>query len=303
MIELRVLGEVTLRDGAREGLESILAQPKRLAVLVYLCLSGRGGFVRRDTLTTIFWPDLDQERARAALSQSLYVLRRALGSEALPGRGSDEIAVDLDLLSCDAVAFRDLLASGDPGAALDLYRGDLLPGLYVDSPDFDRWLDSERAGLRQAALAVATELGSDSAAQHDPDSAVAWFQRGLDIVPESDAAAYGLIKNLWHGGHRSAAMEAYERFARHLEAEYGIMPGERLRDLVDRVREGPAVSQPPSAEPDHPPAHVSAPQGGEPPGGEVGAVRVSRGRGRDRSGRLRPAQTQRRSALTAPCGT
>ncbi|MBT8462015.1 MAG: hypothetical protein KJO44_05775 [Gemmatimonadetes bacterium] len=258
MIELQVLGEVVLRDGGRDDLHSILAQPKRLAVLAYLCLNGRGGFVRRDTLTAIFWPDLDQERARAALSQSLYVLRRSLGSEVLPGRGSDEVAVDLDLLSCDAVEFRKTLDSKNLPAALDLYRGDLLPGLYVDSSDFDRWLDGERASLCGAALAAATELGSESAAREDPDSAVAWFRRALDIMPESNSAAFGLIENLWRGGHRSAALAAYERFSKHLEAEYGVRPGEELQSLVDRVRKGSVGPRSHAAAP-VPPTPVLAP--------------------------------------------
>ncbi|MBK5096957.1 MAG: hypothetical protein JJE01_04165, partial [Gemmatimonadetes bacterium] len=95
MIDLRVLGDSRLSDGNRSELESVVSQPKRLALLVYLCLAGRGGFVRRDTLVALFWPESDEEHARAALSQSLYFLRRALGSEIIPGRGVDELGVDL----------------------------------------------------------------------------------------------------------------------------------------------------------------------------------------------------------------
>ena len=39
-------------------------------------------------------------------------------------RGADELAVNRDLLWCDAVAFEDALAAGRPTEALELYRGD-----------------------------------------------------------------------------------------------------------------------------------------------------------------------------------
>lgn len=245
MIELRVLGEVDLRDGKQEDLQSILAQPKRLAILAYLCLAGRGGYVRRDTLTAIFWPDSDQERARAALSQSLYVLRRSLGTDVLPGRGSEEIAADLDRIGCDAVVFRDQIERGDLPGALELYRGDLLPGLYVDSLEFDRWLDGERARLRSQAVDAAKELAAQAAARGDSDLASDRYRRALEIVPESESAARGLVDSLWHGGHRAAALEAFERFAAHLRAEYGVEPGGDIQELIERIRSGskPTVAE------------------------------------------------------------
>ncbi|MCL7960088.1 MAG: hypothetical protein M8861_07850, partial [marine benthic group bacterium] len=141
MIEFRVLGRAELQDGDRGPLESILKQPKRLAILAYLCLAGRGGFVRRDELIALFWPESDAERARAALNQSLYVLRRTLGSDAILGRGSEEVGVARSELTCDAALFLDRLGEDDLSGALGLYVGDILPALYLDSPEADRWLD------------------------------------------------------------------------------------------------------------------------------------------------------------------
>ena len=80
MLELRVLGRMELSGGEDADLDSILRRPKRLAILAYLCIAGRGDFVRRDVLLALFWPDSDPDRARSSLSQSLYVLRRALGA-------------------------------------------------------------------------------------------------------------------------------------------------------------------------------------------------------------------------------
>lgn len=238
MIEFRVLGRAELRDGDRGQLDSILSQPKRLAILTYLCLAGRGGFVRRDELVALFWPESDSERARAALNQSLYVLRRALGSDALPGRGADEVGVSSSQLRCDAAEFLNRLDEDDLAGALDLYSGDLLPALHLDSPEADRWLDEMRADLRGRALKAARDLGTEAQARDDVDLACERYRRALAIAPESESAARGLVESLWHGGRRTEALEAFERFETRLSSEYGVGPGDEFRELVERIRHG-----------------------------------------------------------------
>ncbi|MEJ2548406.1 MAG: BTAD domain-containing putative transcriptional regulator, partial [Gemmatimonadota bacterium] len=212
--------------------------PKRLAILAYLCLADPGSFIRRDTLIALFWPESDEGHARAALNQSLYVLRSALGSQAVIGRGREDVGIDRSLLVCDACAFRDALESDDLQSAIDLYAGELLPGLHIDSPDFERWLASERAGLREAALAAALELGARAAAAGEVAEATEFYRRALEIAPESALAARHLVEALWHAGRRPAAIEAYDRFAANLVSEYGVEPGSELQELIARVRAG-----------------------------------------------------------------
>lgn len=52
--------ELTGADGG--VVLSVLSQPKRFALLVYLSFEGSGGLIRRDTVAALFWPDHDQER-------------------------------------------------------------------------------------------------------------------------------------------------------------------------------------------------------------------------------------------------
>ena len=246
VIEFRVLGRAELQDGDRGQLESILKQPKRLAILAYLCLAGREGFVRRDELIALFWPESDAERARAALNQSLYVLRRTLGSDAIPGRGAEEVGVSASRLRCDAAGFLNRLDEDDLAAALDLYSGDLLPALYLDSSEADRWLDEMRADLRGRALKAARDLGMEAQARGDVDLACERYRRALEIAPENESAARGLVESLWHGGRRTEALEAFERFETRLSSEYGVGPGDEFRELVGRIRHG---SQGPGQQP------------------------------------------------------
>ena len=271
------MGRPELRDGDRITHDSVLTQPKSLAILRYLCLAGRSGFVRRDLLLALFWPESDTEHARAALNQSLYVLRRGLGRDVIPGRGSEEVGLAASKLSCDAATFLARLDRGDLSGALDLYGGDLLPALHLDSPEADRWFDETRTDLRNRALVTALQLGSEAAERGDVDLACERYQRGLEIVPESESAARGLVESLWRGARRMAALEAFERFAARLSTEYGVEPGAELLGLVERIRQGegapsgerrPATSEGSKGTLEQPVAKVPAirsPSSGSPP--------------------------------------
>ncbi len=153
MIELRTLGAVDLRTSNDVEAGPVLRQPKRLAILAYLAADTPRRFHRRDTLLALFWPDLDEEHARAALRRSLHFLRQGLGAEVLASRGDEEIAVPESALRCDAVDLESALETGDPERALALYRGPFLDGLHVEgaSTEFQEWLDRRREALRRSA--------------------------------------------------------------------------------------------------------------------------------------------------------
>jgi DNA-binding SARP family transcriptional activator len=102
MIELRLLGSLSLTGPGREELPAILRQPKRLALLAYLAAATPRGFHRRDTLLALFWPERDTEHARAALSDALYTLRREIGEGVILRRGDEEVGLARDRCWCDA---------------------------------------------------------------------------------------------------------------------------------------------------------------------------------------------------------
>ncbi|HEX6913435.1 MAG TPA: hypothetical protein VF142_23725, partial [Longimicrobium sp.] len=152
MIRLHLLGTLDLRRDAVE-VRSVLAQPKRLALLAYLASATPRGFHARDTLLALFWPESDQERARNSLRQALHQLRRSLGDDVVVGRGDREVGLDPETFWCDAAAFDEAVREGRHEDALKLYRGDLMPGFFIeDAPEAERWLEEERARRRRAAV-------------------------------------------------------------------------------------------------------------------------------------------------------
>src|SRR5215218_7019136 len=126
MIELHTLGALELVSADRRAAGSVLAQPRRAALLCYLALATPRGFHRRDTLFALFWPEDDADQARHALRQSVYFLRQALGPKTIVSRGGDELALAPEQFRCDAWAFEATADQGRSDDALALYRGELL---------------------------------------------------------------------------------------------------------------------------------------------------------------------------------
>src|SRR6059036_1853436 len=119
MIELRMLGRLSLTGADRREVRGLLGQPRRLALLAYLAAASPQGFHRRDTLLALFWPELDQEHARAALRQALHVVRDTLGTDVIVTRGDEEVALDFDLMWCDVAALERVLRMGQLEEPLD----------------------------------------------------------------------------------------------------------------------------------------------------------------------------------------
>ena len=84
-----MLGRISLTQRG-EPVDRVLAQPKRFGLLVYLALGRPHGFVGRNELLGVFWPDSTEDRAGASLRQALRLAERAR-SVGAPGRGADHV--------------------------------------------------------------------------------------------------------------------------------------------------------------------------------------------------------------------
>jgi serine/threonine-protein kinase len=213
----------------------VLQQPKRLGLLAYFAIEVGPRWVRRDVLLNLFWPELDQTHARAALRRALYFLRRALGEEVLEGRGDDELRILPGGLWCDATAFEAALAGGDLIAALRLYRGPLLEGFYIaGAPEAEQWLDRTRSRMMQAAARAAWSL----AERPDTESSAAaeWAGRAVGFLPDDEDGIRRLLLLLERLDDRSGAIAAYDEFARRLRLDFDSEPSASLAQLADSMR-------------------------------------------------------------------
>ena len=246
MLSFRLFGTPELRNGKESDLHSLLAHSKHAALLAYLAV-GQPRLHRRDRLTALFWPDLDDVRARNALSKALHRIRRILGDDVFIVQGNETIGTNCDELWCDVRAFEAAAAAGRHAEAVELYRrGELLEGfILADVGDFERWLESERSRLRQRALQSANALADDAERAGDVAGAAEWARVACSVAPYDETALRRRLTALDRLGDRAGALSNYKTFAARIAQDLEAEPAPETRALVRSLREksGPAIER------------------------------------------------------------
>jgi TolB-like protein/Tfp pilus assembly protein PilF len=262
MITFHILGTPDLRGPDGRHLASPVAGAKRLGLLAYLVLGARRGSTRRDTLLGLFWPESDQRSARNSLSNMLHQIRRALGADVVMVRGRDEVGLSPGALWCDALAFESALGEGRLVEALELYRGDLLEGLFVSgaAAEFDNWLDGERARVRGRAADAARALYEGAEAAGNQAEAIRWARWACALDRYDEQAARRLMALLDASGERAGALRTYDELAVRLAREFGAEPSAETRALMEEVRSRSRAGASASGGPTTPAARPAEPE-------------------------------------------
>ncbi|NIR46242.1 MAG: hypothetical protein GWN71_38615, partial [Gammaproteobacteria bacterium] len=236
MLELRTLGTLDLRSPDGVKLHSVLLQPKRVAILVYLAVARPHGVHQRDELLPLFWPESDESSARHSLSQALYALRRSLGTDAFETAGRDGLAVDPAAVRCDAVGFQDAVDAGRWKEALQLYEGPFLHGFHLpDADGFGRWADGERERLRTRAAAAAWALAREELERGDPVEAERRARTAIRLLPTNEGAVKAFLGSLCDAGDRAGAVRFYRGWVALLAEELELEPSPEIAALAQEL--------------------------------------------------------------------
>ncbi|HEX8691903.1 MAG TPA: BTAD domain-containing putative transcriptional regulator, partial [Longimicrobium sp.] len=254
MFFLKLLGGAALEDDGTP----VTGRPvhrRRLALLAVLA-AARGRTVGRERLVGYLWPESPGDAARHLLSESLYILRKALGENAFVAAG-DEVGLDPAVVASDVALFQDALEKDDPAAAAALYAGPFLDGFAVsDAPEFERWAEEERDRLGRAYARALEALAEAREAEGDPLGAAEWWKRLARHDPFSSRVALRVMRALETGGERAAAVRHAAVHAAMVRQELGVEPDAEVEALARRIREAP---RPAPAAPAPPPAAAAAP--------------------------------------------
>jgi DNA-binding SARP family transcriptional activator len=240
---LILLGEVDIRGpGGSAG--DLCVQSKVVALLARLSLPAVGRFVRRDTLVGLLWPELEDARARGALRKAVHAIRAVMGTDALPGRGDEELALAPDHVTCDADAFRQAADAGLLMQALKLYRGELMPGFHLAAcADFDRWLEDERHALAERAAGAAWALAQRYESDNQLSDAAGMARNAMRFSWLDERALRRALMMLDRLGDRAGAARLFDEFARRLRSDLDVEPSSDTMQLIARIRAGEATEE------------------------------------------------------------
>ena len=138
---------------------------KARGLLAYLAIY-RGRAIPREKLVDLLWTNSAAEQGRHSLRQSLAAIRRAFGPDApdhIKTTGDDVLLAASDVIEVDARRFEVLAQSpglADLIAANELYRGEFLADLDVQSEAFMDWVALERNRLELIACGMLYRLAT-----------------------------------------------------------------------------------------------------------------------------------------------
>ena len=238
MIELRLLGMIELHSGERPDASALLSRPSPTALLAYLAGAPHAGFLRRDGIVTLFWPETSQAQARANLRKLVHSIRAQLGPDCIESRGDEELRVSPAALWCDVAEFRDALRHDLLERAMELYRGPLMPGFHLDGGEFARWLDGARRQLARDAGKGALRLAEQHlrAAQRTQASDLIQFIARIGSDLDDEYLFRKLLDLLLQLGDHATALKMYTEFSERIEAEYGGKPSPQTRELIASIK-------------------------------------------------------------------
>ena len=211
-----------------------------------LALAGRHGQSLDDFAT--LWPDQDDAALRGTVKNAIYDLRKTLrarcgDSAGNPNRyivqANHRYAFNTESVAVDLTAFTALRAlaaqARDAGerraaatAALDLYDADLLAGQE------EEWMIAPRTKTRRDALATATLLAQLADRADDPDTAITWWERALEIDDNEEVYRQIIILQL-RLRHHADAVATCDLLLARLDAD-GLAPAPETMAVIARAR-------------------------------------------------------------------
>ena len=237
MLLLRTFGGLSLENGGRP-IVGAAGQRRRLALLAVLAVADERG-VSRDRLCALFWPESDAERARGALNQALYAVRRDVRELELT-IGTGELRLNPDVITSDVIDFERALSRGECAAAVAVHAGPFLDGIHIrDAPEFERWADDERVRLARRLHRTLEALAAEATVRGDQAAAGHWWRRLADIDPLGGPQALGIVSSLLAQGDRPSALRHAEAYRTLLAAELGLAPDAEMETLIATIRAAP----------------------------------------------------------------
>lgn len=241
VFRLRLLGSVSIVGPPGTPLAP-LTQQRRLACLALLA-SSPVGTLSRDRLAAFLWPEKDAGSARHRLADTVHVLRKVLGKEAIRPAG-DELSLDREIVSSDVADFGAALAAHDSERAAALYGGPFLDGFFVKhAPGFERWVEAERRRLACSFADVLERLARDAEAAGELERAIRWRRALIAQEPYEAAGVLRLMHALVSVGDRAGAVAQGRAHGALLRDELGIEPDPEVAALAERLARAPGDAE------------------------------------------------------------
>ena len=218
--------------------EVTLRSPQRSGLLALLALRPEGSWARSE-LVECLWPGEDPDLTFPRLRTALSALRNDdLKRPSAVETSGDRVAISRDAV-VDVSLFRrtlkDAARSNDPEEklrlhkrAVELYKGELLPGFYVEQ------IVREREALHGQCLTALRSI-IDFHLSASPKDAIPFAERAVELDPLADQAHTDLITVYARAGYADSARRQYRIYEQILFQDIGEAPSPELLALIKEL--------------------------------------------------------------------
>lgn len=226
---IRLFGPLHIEE---DGTEIRNPGGRARSLLAYLLIYSDRAHTREQVMDAL-WPELDPDRARRSLSDSLYRLRETPAGTLVLSEG-EELAIApqaylwVDLWEFTRAALLD--APADLDRALSLAVAPILPEIYDD------WILARRAAVQEQRATLLRKRALLAEQQSDLHLAHALYQQMVEDDSLDEDAWRGHIRTLARMGHLRDALDVYQRLEQVLNDELGAPPESETSQLVAQIR-------------------------------------------------------------------
>ncbi len=222
---------------------------KAIALLAYLAIER--GQHRRESLSTLLWPDYDQSKAFTNLRHTLWEIQQSIGDSWLTSNrekiGLKEKDVWLDLRQFESLLAQSR-AQHDASLrvpllveATKLYRNHFMMGFSLkDAPNFNEWAFAESEELRGQLAGALISLSEDYCALGQAEKAIPYVRRLITLDPLNESSHRRLMNVYLQAGQPSAALKQYQICEEILRKELNLNPQPETFALYKQIRKGEA---------------------------------------------------------------
>lgn len=234
-----------------EKAQSLRWRTSKSEELFSYLLHHRKGFVSKEALSDILWPDVDSKKAMTSLYTTIYLIRKTLSEAAIPVTisnvgGHSGYALELDHYKIDVDIWEEALQKLEPIDGdnvlehqkwLDYYNGDYFGEHYYV------WAENERQRLSWLWRNHAGQLAEYYSKQSMLTEAIAVYQKIIDIQPLNETNYWQLMKFYDKLGESEAIEVCYRQLRRTLQEELDEDVTEELQEWYEAWKAGRKENQ------------------------------------------------------------
>ncbi len=249
---IRMLGPLEVSRGGHSLSFKDWKSKKALTILKYLSLNRNKGYIPRDVLMELVWPETPVESAQKNLNAALSSLRKTLEPQATRGESSylltsgDALMLELGVGGwTDVDLLQEKLAQADKAKeigdfdlqfqilheAVALYRGE-----FCAEDLYENWCQPDREAFRNQYVHLVVNIATEHLRRGEGAEASSHLEKGITKDPGREELYRKQMIIYSQAANRAGIEDTFRRCNKYLWDNYEVSPSLETTELYQRLR-------------------------------------------------------------------